>query len=821
MFRRPLIPILLAFIGGILIAHFLPPYVEKPVLFLFLAISFLLLSILFVPPRLMPGSLLGVFFLTGVLLTPGPTLDSKLASLARTRTSVTLQGVVTGPMKMTQGEMARLRVHVTGICRGRVIAPVSEDVQLTVYGDLPRLAPGEKIRFPARLRPFRNFKNPGGYDYETAMKVKGISCAAYVSDGRRIVPMGPGELPFPLGAVEKLRTPLRHFFASQLSPRGSALYSALILGERQGISPELREPFNRTGLGHILAVSGLHIGLVAWISFFLFKGIMGRFYGLTLRVDIRKLAALLTCIPIIGYTLLAGFQISSQRAMIMALVFLGSLVLGREREVWSTLALAGLIILFLNPHALFGISFQLSFAAVIGILWLTPVFLSILPPQFNVRGPDRTPFHTLMVYFAGLIAVTLSATLFLLPITSAYFHRIPLVSVPANLTAVPILALWVIPSGLLCAATYPLSPLIAGAFLHLGARGLHIMTAMIQFWADLSWASIRVITPNLFEIGLFYLLLWSVCRFRKTRWARLSLAALLMVLCVDITYWIHRVGFNADLQVTFLDVGKGNAALVEFPKGEKMVIDGGGFSSGSFDVGEMVVAPFLWQAKILDVDYLVLSHPQSDHMNGLRFLAKTFDPKEFWYNGDRVDTPSFEELMEILDAKGIRKLGPSQLKKGRWINGARVEVLHPFPAGETPPEERDGKWLNNHSLVLRITYSGTSFLFPGDLEEEGENALVARAKERLRSHILLSPHHGSNTSSSTPFLKRVAPRLCVVSSGEGNPHFPHKAVLNRLDKMGCRVIQTARSGAVQVTAGPNRRNVRTYVDQPGNGLFDP
>ncbi|MGM0426837.1 MAG: DNA internalization-related competence protein ComEC/Rec2 [Thermodesulfobacteriota bacterium] len=814
MFHRPLIPILFAFAGGLLVARYLPASFQKSVLFLFGAISLSVISTLFLPPRLMPGGLLLAFFLTGILLKPEPVLHSRLLPLAHVREQVTLQGVVMGPMKVREGEIARLRVHVTGMGQGREMVPVSEDIQLTVYGFLPRLASGAKIRFPARLRPFKNFRNPGRYDYESAMKLKGISCAAHVSDGRRIVPMGPGELPFPLGAVEKLRSPLRDFFASRLDPRDRALFSALILGERQGVDPGLREFFNRTGLGHILAVSGLHIGLVAWISFFFFKGILGRSYRLTLQVDVRKTAALLTCLPVIGYTLLAGFQISSQRAMIMALVFLASFVLGREKDVWSTLALAGLIILFLNPDALFSISFQLSFAAVIGILWLTPVFLRILPAPWHDRKSDHGSFQTLIGYFAGLAAVTVSATLFLLPITCTYFHRIPLVSVPANVTAVPLLALWVIPSGLLCALTLPLSPLISGAFLELGTWGLNIMTAVIQFWADLSWASIRVVTPNLFEICLFYVLLFSVFFFRKTPWARLGLIAVLVLISVDMVYWIHRVWFNTDLRVTFLDVGKGNAALVEFPKGKKMVIDGGGFPGGRFDVGEMVVAPFLWQAKILNIDYLVLSHPQSDHMNGLRFLAKAFDPEEFWYTGDTVDTPSFKALMHVINAKGVHKLRPSQLKKGRLINGAQVEILHPFPTGDTPPGERDGKWLNNNSLVLKITYAGKSFLFPGDVEAMGEKALVARVGKGLKSDILLSPHHGSNTSSSAAFLKRVTPRLCVVSSGEGNPNFPHRAVLERLGQVGCRVVQTARSGAVQVRAGPKQLSIDTFVETP-------
>ncbi|MDZ7698372.1 MAG: DNA internalization-related competence protein ComEC/Rec2 [Deltaproteobacteria bacterium] len=466
----------------------------------------------------------------------------------------------------------------------------------------------------------------------------------------------------------------------------------------------------------------------------------------------------------------------------------------------------------MNPDAMFSISFQLSFVAVAGILLLTPFFLDLLPNRQGEGDIQTDVFRRIFLYFWGLMAVTVSATLFLLPITALYFHRISLVSVPANMTVVPILAFWVIPSGLLCAVTLPLSTAISAAFLHLGTWGLDLMMAIVAFWADIPWASMWVIIPNLFEISLFYALLLSLFFIRKIRWAKVGLVAVLILIGVDVGYWIHRVNFGQTLRVTFLDVGKGNAALVEFPGGKRMIIDGGGFSSGRFDVGEMVVAPFLWRSKVLHVDYLVLSHPQSDHMNGLRFIAKHFNPREFWFSGDVVDTPSFQELLQIVKTKGIRKRIPSEANRDRVINDVRVEILHPFPEENKSAELKDGKWLNNRSMVLKITYKGTSFLFPGDLEASGENELMLRAGKRLKSQILLAPHHGSNTSSSAALLEAVHPRLCVISSGEGNPNFPHKAVLDRLRRIGCRVICTARSGAVQIEARPESLNVETFVD---------
>ncbi len=806
---------LFAFAGGILVAHKVLAPCQGLVLPLFICITLCLFAILFLSHRLRLGLLIITFFFTGILVDLGRHHSSRLLPWAVNRQKVTIEGTVLEPARISN-KNARLKVRAHMLFVGGRRVRINDDILVTVYNNIPHIRPGEKVRFPARLRPFKNFNNPGGYDYESAMKLKGFTCAASVSDGRRIVPMGPGLLPFPGALLERIQRPVRDLFSGKLNPEDEALFRALILGERQGVSRQLREPFNRTGLGHVLAVSGLHIGLVAWISFLFFKVILSRSYKLTLKTDINKLTALLTCIPVIGYTCLAGFQVSSQRAMITVLAFLWSLILRREKEVWSTLALAGLIILAVDPHALFSISFQLSFSAVVGILWLTPSMLKIIPSSHETPQRKNTIFKKVSLYFIGLIAVSLSATVFLLPIISFYFHRVSLVTIPANLTVVPILGLWIIPNGLLSAVTLPFSAQAASLFLHLGAWGLHAIMEVIRFWSDFSWASAWVVTPNLFEMLMFYTLIFFIFFFKRLPWARVGLAVLTVFILVDAGYWIHRVHFNRDLKVTFLDVGQANAALVEFPGGQKMIIDGGGFPRDQFDVGQMVVAPFMWHSKIKKIDYLVLSHPQSDHMNGLRFIAREFHSKEFWYNGDQVKTASFKELMAIIESKNIKTLLPVDLVQGREINGAKIDYLYPLPNGKTSNLFDNGKRLNNNSLVLKISFAGKSFLFPGDLEREGEALLVSSKQNALTSDVLLSPHHGSRSSSTREFLRMIKPGICVISSGEGNFFgFPHEQTLESLREIGCRAIRIDQSGAVQCTVSPDQRfEVRTFQDSP-------
>ena len=800
MSHRPLIPALLSFIAGIMIGRLTLPYDQFLIFPIFLLISIALIVFTLIPSSARRYLHLPMFILLGLILTLSSKNHFDLLQPALERKKVILEGTVLTPAR-TSRDITTLEVKAERLFIYDRVDSVNEKVSVNIYRNPPDIAPGQRIRFPATLRSFRNFNNPGYYDYRLARELKDFSCSASVSDGRYIVPMGKGDLGFPLGIIENMRRPVRDFLSIGLADRNQALYKALILGEQQAIDYDLRESFNVTGLGHVLAVSGLHVGLVAWFSFFLVRWLMSLSYSLTLKIDIKKVAAAITCLPVVAYTCLAGFQVSTQRAMIMVITYLFSILIGREREIWSTLAMAAIIVLAVDPDAIFTISFQLSFGAVIGIIWLSPGIIKMLPDPFSSQG-QKNIFSQIYLYVTGLIVVTLTATIFLMPLAVFYFHRISVVSMPANLMVVPILGFWILPLGLISSLFLHIMPPVAVFLLKTGSYGLDLMMSIIQFLSHFSRASFWSVTPNLFEIALFYCLIFFVFFIKRRRWAKIGLALVLLICLVDISYWIYQTRFNRQLRVTYLDVGQGNSALIQFPGGERMLIDGGGFSMSNSDVGRMVVAPFLFHSKIIRVDYLVLSHPESDHMNGLLFIASNFEPREFWFNGDMVDTPEYNELMSIIESKKTKILLPSDMYNRRIeISGAKIEILHPPSGGRKRDSSYEDIDLNNNSLALKITYNGTSFLFAGDIEKEGEDALLSNPAA-LRSDILLVPHHGSKGSSTMPFLRAVRPEICVISSGSGNRFgFPHKETINRLKETGARIMRIDESGAIKFKVG--------------------
>lgn len=798
---RPLVPLLFAFMAGLLASFFCLPADS-----VFRIVPAALFAVLLIARLVHPAAAnypvhVFLFFLAGALLEQSSRQDSELVPLAQRQERVTLEGTILEPPVMREETVTMVvrvdRLH--GMERERA---AGEKIRVTVYKPEAALALGDRILFPSRLRAFRNFNNPGRYDYARAMEIRGLSCTASVTEERRIVPLGKGDLGFPFELLERARKPTRAFFAERLSPRNQALFQALILGEQESIRPDLRESFRVTGLGHVLSVSGLHVALVASFAYALIRAILSLSQTLALRIDLRKTAALLTCIPVVAYACLAGFRVPSQRSMMMVLVFLFSMVLGKEKEVWSTLALAALVVLAVDPHAIFTISFQLSFLAVVGILWLAPGIFSLI----SFQGYDKSKglLYRFYLYFCGLASVTVSAMLFLLPVTSFYFHRVSLVSLPANMTALPIMGICILPIGLLAAACLPLSQALADSVLGVAAWGLDRMMDYVNYWSGFSWSEVQVVRPAFVEILLLYGVFFCLFFVRRLKWAKVGLVFLSLLLAGDVAYWTYETHFNPSLKVTYLDVGQGNAALIQFPGSERMLIDGGGFPGGDFDIGEMVVAPFLLRSKIMTIDTIVLTHPDVDHTKGLLYIAGHFGPKEFWYNGEKVESPSFQDLMGLLESKGIRRRTPSELRGEREISGARVEILHPLEG------LLSGK-SNDNSLVLRVSCGGTSFLFPGDLEAAGEKAVVARAGPQLKSGVLLVPHHGSKSSCSPAFLEAVSPKVCVISAGKDNPFgFPSQDVLGRLKEAGCKIIRTDEVGAIEVSVGDETLRIRSF-----------
>jgi competence protein ComEC len=274
----------------------------------------------------------------------------------------------------------------------------------------------------------------------------------------------------------------------------------------------------------------------------------------------------------------------------------------------------------------------------------------------------------------------------------------------------------------------------------------------------------------------------------------------------------HRFWHN-DLRISAIDVGHGNAFLLELPKGYTMLIDGGGFTDNSiFDVGARIVAPFLWRKKIKTIDTIILSHPNSDHVNGLIYIADNFRVKRVWTNNQGSETVGYKEFLRAINKNKIPMSAYEQIYGRHCLNGVNLDILYP-PVDFIDRQKNDG-WrdVNNNSLVVKVTLGLKSVLFPGDIKARAEQALVATAGGKIASTVLMAPHHGSKTSSSPLFIEQVNPEAVVISSGrKGWFGLPHPSVVKRYRKKGCQIFVTSRHGAITLSTDGKRLCVKTTL----------
>ena len=412
---------------------------------------------------------------------------------------------------------------------------------------------------------------------------------------------------------------------------------------------------------------------------------------------------------------------------------------------------------------------------------------------------------------AVFFGVTLIAILGTLPLTLYYFNQVSLMGLLANWIAVPLIGFMVVPLGLTSLCFYPFTPQIAS--MGIDAAGIILGKALyfLELIAGLPFAAVRTITPSIVEIGCYYIFFLAVFNMRSGRWAKAMAMIALFTLGADITYWAHERFRRNDFRTTIIDVGQGSAALLEFPRGYCMLIDGGGFSdNSSFDVGEKIIAPFLWSRKIKTIETIVLSHPNSDHLNGLLYIAGQFNVKNVWSNHQAAETMGYTRFTEIIETNSIQWPDFGDIPRTSMVNGVKVQILYP------PEDFMDDRltWrnLNNNSLVLRCAYGSKSILFPGDIEAPAEKELVGIYGADLESSVLVAPHHGSKTSSTDMLLVKTDPDAVVISAGWNNRfHFPHQAVLKKYQTRGCRIYRTDLNGAVTITTDGRMLDIDPFI----------
>ncbi|HOI73583.1 MAG TPA: ComEC/Rec2 family competence protein [Syntrophales bacterium] len=839
--KRPLLPLLAFQIAGILIgSSFRLPEAILPA-----ALAALLLFLLAFRIRRRSRAAAwtacaGISIAAAILIqsslygAPPPDSVSRFAG----RDPVTVQGTVCEHPRRSP-DRTDLIVCASQTFRGGDRETATGKVLLSLKDPAPRdFVYGDHLRFRARLRVPSSFHNPGGFDAERYLRLQGIRLRASLADPSAVILIRKDTGNPARAGLESFREGLKRFIYGHAPSPEREVIQSVILGDAKEIPESVTEDFNRTGTSHIIAISGFNIGIIAAFFFFLFRAALSRSETILLASPVRPLAMALAVIPVLAFTLVAGAGISVLRAAIMVLALMAALLIGRERDLYNVLALAAIAILMVSPGSLFDVSFQLSFAAVASLLFVAPRLALWIPrPDPEQGSPTVRLFRKALHQAALFVVVTLAATLGTLPLVAFHFNRVSLIALAANLLVVPILGLLAIPLCTLLILAWLFSDGLASILTSAAALLVKVSLDLLSSLASLPWASLYVPTPGVLQVAVFYILLVAsvlcieVLAERRERGSRITTGdpedrrnrpfapfawiagACILFLVLQSTYLLLADRRPETLRVTAVDVGQGSATLLRLPRGSRVLVDGGGVHGISrFDIGEQVLAPFLWHERILRIDTVVLSHPHPDHMGGLPFVLKNFQVGEFWTTAETASSPEFLPIRRILEDRGIVLRTVGTASEAAVLDGVRIEFLHPTPRIPKPAAgESDYGDANDSSLVLRLTMGEVGVLIPGDISGNVEEELVRSGRD-LSASILLAPHHGARSSGMLPFLRHVRPRLVIVSSGRDNLFgHPHPDLLARCRAVGAAVYRTDRSGAVTVTTDGRKIEVDTFL----------
>ncbi|MGH7204954.1 MAG: DNA internalization-related competence protein ComEC/Rec2 [Nitrospiraceae bacterium] len=804
-----LLPLTACFLAGLALGSYLP-YVPVTILLLLTLVG-IVLTFLERRERLTTsrGMLLYGSLLAGLLywtVFTWTSTDTHLLERAG-HDPIRVVGTIVEPARHAPGRTV-LVVSVSRLGQGRDTQSVEGRLRLSWRGPDREFGQGDFVQFTTRVRAPSGTVNPGGFDYAAYLERQGIDAVASVSGPGQVTLLSSGLTRLrwaPWRIIDEWRERIRQAAVNALERAALGLYLSLIVGERGYLSPEVRDTFMATGTVHILSISGSHLGLIAFLSFFLIRATcrclpVVWFEALSRRITPTRLAALVTIAPVIFYAVLAGAEVATVRSLVMILLFLLAVWLGRAKHLLPILAAAALLILIHDPRALFDISFQLSYVSVLAIAlvlrWISH------DNQTGPSVPDSTSWAA-GEWLSRYVWITGGVTLVTIPLVAYYFNQIAWLGLATNLVVIPLAGLGLVPLGLGSAIWLLLfggDSLPAG---QLNQAMLDSLASAMRLLAHVPGAEWHIASPAIAAIVIFYALLYLASQPWGTTTLRRG-AALSVALLLGWWSWSPRSLSDGEiLRVTFLDVGQGDASVIELPDGQTVLIDAGA-AYDTLDMGRTVVGPYLWDRGIRRLDHVIGTHPQLDHVGGLAWVLRSFEIGQYWGNGIARDEPFYERLRETMQERGLIERTAGEGQAVFDSGPCRLRILNP-PArhsseGSFTRNAKSGSLLNNLSIVTRLDCGPHSFLFTADIEADAI-ARLSKANRAARVRVLKVPHHGARSSLDPRWIEQVGAEAAVISVGSRNPYgHPAAAVLAAYEKEGVRLWRTDRQGAIQVIA---------------------
>lgn len=780
---RPLPIILALYIIGIIYGKFIS--INLIFLFSIIILLIVILIISFVKQWNVTTALLFlIIFLIGILnynLNSNPIGANHIANFIEDKKSTIICTVLDKEYYPNQDKIS-FKVKVSQIERGDFSIRTQGLILVNTYLDDCPYEYGDVLKIKGKLEKPAGQKNFGEFDYELYLARKKIFTYINIWQEKDIQKIGEDDSNFLVSFSLSARDKIKEITKQTLLPPYNYLLIGMLLGEKSFIPPHLKEVFAEAGIMHILAVSGLHVGIIA----------MALLALLSMLKLPKKLKLFSLILILITYASITGFRPSVLRATIMFVLLIGGKLINRSRNLNISLFFAAFLILLLNPLTLYDAGFLLSFIVTFSIINLSPVLQGL--------------FSKIVVWIKNPLAVSTAAWIGIFPLSAYFFSKVSIISIISNIFIIPLTGIAVI-LGFVTFFIGMMSISLAGIIAKINYLVLNLITLIAKSFSSIPFAFIYVAQPAVMVIILYYLTVFLIIEifYKKTLSLKIMKKTVLIVLSVTFLIIIVQLFYPTDnLKVNFINVGEGDCILIEAPNNVNILIDGGGTPQSDFDVGSKVVIPYLRRKGINKIDLLILTHPHLDHLEGLLPVLKEFKVDMVLDSGLTCDSSEYKEFISLILKKGIpyhkAKAGDNLI----FSNNLEIFLLNPLYDSDFY-EESD---FNNASIVVKLFYKNADFLFTGDIEDAAEKKLLAW-DNILKSDILKVGHHGSSTSTNLEFLDKVDPSIAVITVGKNRFGHPSQKIIERLEDKNIQIYRTDEDGTVIIRTNGQEYWIRT------------
>ena len=644
-------------------------------------------------------------------------------------------------------------------------------INIKMSQGIPSIKYGDSLYIEGEFKQPEEARNYKGYYYKQYLKTKKIIGTVELEKAK-ILKSSNGSF------IHNIQKYIRDTINGTLTDEEGNLLLAILLGDKDKLSEDIQESFKTSNLSHMLAVSGAHVSYI----------ILGLTYVLQNSIIGKKNGKIVCIIFLLAFMAITNFTPSVTRACIMAILTLFSSIIYRKSDVYTNISVVALITLIFNPYSLLDLGFQLSYGGTIGII----IFIK--------RIQEKKSNSKVINYIKQMALVSIYANIIIIPIMMYHFNTVSFTFIISNIMASPILGIIVITGFLFIIASITVKPLTRLIAIFIKPI-LSILIKISQICSKLPFSNILVVTPYMFNVISYYAIILYCIKSKKNNKCKIIICLLIVLILINFIIYI----FPQKLRIFFIDVGQGDSTLIITPDKKTVLIDGGG--SDSFDVGKKVLLPYLLDRRILKIDYVLISHFDTDHCGGILTIMEKVKVKNIIISEQAEHSENYERFKKLMIHKKIRLI---EVKKGDKIKiGRYSEFKILFPTSRLLSENP----LNNNSIVAQFNYNNFKMLFTGDIEKLAEQQILKTEKAEIRADILKVAHHGSKTSSIPEFIKAVRPKIALIGVGKNNTFgHPNQQTIKNLENIKCRIYRTDLQGEIIIKIDQKgRMNVKSKL----------